>query len=101
MILNLIKKYLSGDSTNDKKNQQIKQIFDISVDELDDIPYYFTVDEIGSMLRTSPKKLTKIIEEIISSGYRASRTIFRPTGLKTTASMSDILSILKLENELD
>jgi len=53
------------------------------------------------MLRTSPKKLTKIIEEIISSGYRASRTIFRPTGLKTTASMSDILSILKLENELD
>ena len=96
MILNLIKKYFSGDFTNDKKNQQIKQLFDISIDELDDIPYYFTVDEIGSMLRTSPKKLSKIIEEIICSGYRASRTIFRPTGLKTTASMSDILSILKI-----
>ena len=96
MILNLIKKYFSGDFTNDKKNQQTKQLFDISIDELDDIPYYFTVDEIGSMLRTSPKKLSKIIEEIICSGYRASRTIFRPTGLKTNASMSDILSILKI-----
>ena len=58
-------------------------------------PITFTVDEIGSMLRTSPKKLSKIIEEIICSGYRASRTIFRPTGLKTTASMSDILYYTK------
>jgi tRNA G26 N,N-dimethylase Trm1 len=60
------------------------------------MPYYFSVDEIGSKLRTSPKKLSKIIEAIICSGYRASRTIFRPTGLKTTASMSDILYILKI-----
>ena len=96
IITNLIKKHFSGDFNNDKKNQQIKQIFDISVEELDDMPYYFSVDEIGSKLRTSPKKLSKIIEEIICSGYRASRTIFRPTGLKTTASMSDILYILKI-----
>lgn len=95
IISNLIKKYFSGNFHNDKKNHQIKQIFDISIDELDDIPYYFSVDEIGSMLKTSPKKLSQIIEEIICSGYRASRTIFRPTGLKTTASMSDILYILK------
>jgi len=96
IISNLLKKHFSGNFNNDKKNHQIKQIFDISIEELDDIPYYFSVDEIGSMLKTSPKKLSQIIEEIICSGYRASRTIFRPTGLKTNASMSDILSILKI-----
>jgi len=95
ILSNLLKKYFSNDFNNDKKNHRIKQIFEISVEELDDIPYYFSVDEIGSMLKTSPKKLSQIIEEIICSGYRASRTIFRPTGLKTTASMSDILYILK------
>jgi tRNA (guanine26-N2/guanine27-N2)-dimethyltransferase len=95
ILLNLIKKYFSNDFNNDKKNHQIKQIFEISVEELDDIPYYFSVDEIGSMLKTSPTKLSRIIEKIIYSGYRASRTIFRPTGLKTTASMSNILYILK------
>lgn len=95
IISNLINKHFSGNFNNDKKNHQIKQIFDISIEELDDMPYYFSVDEIGSMLKTSPKKLSQVIEEIICSGYRASRTIFRPTGLKTTASMSDILYILK------
>src|SRR5215207_5091137 len=95
IISNLINKHFSGNFNNDKKNHQIKQIFDISIEELDDMPYYFSVDEIGSMLKTSPKKLSQIIEKIICSGYRASRTIFRPTGLKTTASMSDILYILK------
>ncbi len=95
IISNLIKNYFSGNFNNDKKNHHIKQIFDISIEELDDMPYYFSVDEIASKLKTSPKKLSQIIEKVICSGYRASRTIFRPTGLKTNASMSDLLCILK------
>ncbi len=95
IISNLIKNCFSGNFNNDKKNHHIKQIFDISIEELDDMPYYFSVDEIASKLKTSPKKLSQIIEKVICSGYRASRTIFRPTGLKTNASMSDLLCILK------
>jgi tRNA (guanine26-N2/guanine27-N2)-dimethyltransferase len=95
IISNSIKKYFLGNFKNDKKNHQIKQIFEISINELDDMPYYFSIDEIASKLKTSPKKLSQIIEEVICSGYRASRTIFRPTGLKTNASMSDLLYILK------
>ena len=95
IISNLIKNYFLGNFNNDKKNHHIKQIFDISIEELDDMPYYFSVDEIASKLKTSPKKLSQIIEKVICSGYRASRTIFRPTGLKTNASMSDLLCILK------
>ncbi|HEY9485595.1 MAG TPA: hypothetical protein VIQ04_03050, partial [Nitrososphaeraceae archaeon] len=95
IISNLIKNYFSGNFNNDKINHQIKQIFDISIEELDDMPYYFSVDEIASKLKTSPKKLSQIIEKLICSGYRASRTTFRPTGLKTNASMSDLLCILK------
>ena len=95
IISNLLKNYFSGNFNNDKINHQIKQIFDISIEELDDMPYYFSVDEIASKLKTSPKKLSQIIEKLICSGYRASRTTFRPTGLKTNASMSDLLCILK------
>ena len=95
IISNLIKNCFSGNFNNDKKNHHIKQIFDISIEELDDMPYYFSVDEIASKLKTSQKKLSQIIEKVICSGYRASRTIFRPTGLKTNASMSDLLCILK------
>jgi tRNA G26 N,N-dimethylase Trm1 len=47
------------------------------------------------MLKASPKKLNEIIDKIISSGYIASKTVFRSTGLKTNASMAEILSILK------
>ncbi|HEX7257438.1 MAG TPA: tRNA (guanine(10)-N(2))-dimethyltransferase [Nitrososphaeraceae archaeon] len=95
IISNLLKKYFLDDLKNDKKTKQIKQIFYTSLEELDHIPYYFSVDEIGSMLKVSPKKLNEIIEKIARSGYLASRTIFRSTGLKTNASMSEILSILK------
>jgi len=95
IISNLLKKYFSDDLKNDKKSNKIKQTFYTSLEELDNIPYYFSVDEIGSMLKASPKKLNEIIEKIARSGYLASRTIFRSTGLKTNASMSDILSILK------
>jgi tRNA (guanine26-N2/guanine27-N2)-dimethyltransferase len=94
IISHLLKKYLDN-LKDDKKNKKIKQIFNISLEELDNIPYYFSVDELGSMLKTNPKKLNEIIDKIISSGYIASKTVFRSTGLKTNASMAEILSILK------
>ncbi|MGE5705758.1 MAG: tRNA (guanine(10)-N(2))-dimethyltransferase [Nitrososphaerales archaeon] len=75
--------------------RQIKKIFTTSFQELDDIPYYFSLDEIGSMLRTSPIKLMELIEKLSLSGFNASRTIFRPTGFKTNASIHEILSLLK------
>ena len=81
-----------------KKNhlfRQIKKIFTTSFQELDEIPYYFSLDEIGSMLRTSPIKLMETIEKLSLSGFNASRTIFRPTGFKTNASIHEILSLLK------
>ncbi|MGE0242369.1 MAG: tRNA (guanine-N1)-methyltransferase [Nitrososphaeraceae archaeon] len=95
VINKLLTKYFLDDFNNDKKYKQIKQIFSISSNELDTIPYYFSVDEIGSMLKASPKKIDVIIEKLVESGYIASRTIFRSTALKTNASINDILSILK------
>ncbi len=95
VINKLLTKYFLDDFNNDKKYRQIKQIFSISSNELDTIPYYFSVDEIGSMLKASPKKIDVIIEKLVESGYIASRTIFRSTALKTNASINDILAILK------
>ena len=95
IINKLLTKYFLDDFKDDKNYRRIKQIFKISFKELDQIPYYFSVDEIGSMLKASPKKVDDIIEKLIESGYNASKTIFRPTALKTNASLADILSILK------
>jgi len=88
--------YLEQDySKTNRLFRQIKKIFTTSFQELDDIPYYFSLDEIGSMLRTSPIKLMELIEKLSLSGFNASRTIFRPTGFKTNASIHEILSLLK------
>jgi hypothetical protein len=45
--------------------------------------------------RAGLRKRLQYLRNALGSGYLASRTIFRSTGLKTNASMSNILSILK------
>ena len=65
------------------------------IDELDDIPFYFLSDEIASRLRTNPNPLQKIIEQLRSIGYRASRTSLDPNGFKTDARIDKILDLLK------
>lgn len=62
--------------------------------ELDDLPYYYTIDEVGSALKTSPPSMNSILERIDQGGFRGSRTSFRPTGFKTNASMEEIKRLL-------
>jgi tRNA (guanine26-N2/guanine27-N2)-dimethyltransferase len=75
--------------------QYLKKILATCIEELDDIPYYFLSDEIASRLRTNPNPLQKIIEQLHSIGYRASRTSLDPNGFKTDASIDEILNLLK------
>jgi tRNA (guanine26-N2/guanine27-N2)-dimethyltransferase len=62
--------------------------------ELDDQPYYFTIDEVGSALKASPPSMNTILERIMRGGFRGSRTSFKPTGFKTNASMEEITMLL-------
>lgn len=73
----------------------LKKILSTCIEELDDIPFYFLSDEIASRLRTNPDPLQKIIEQLHSIGYRASRTSLDPNGFKTDAGIDQILELLK------
>jgi tRNA (guanine26-N2/guanine27-N2)-dimethyltransferase len=73
----------------------LNKILFTCIDELDDIPFYFLSDEIASRLRTNPNPLQKIIEQLRSIGYRASRTSLDPDGFKTNARIDQILDLLK------
>jgi len=71
------------------KNRCIKYL-QIWNEELDDLPYFYDVDEISSMLKISPPPLNEILEELRKSG-KASRTHFSPRGFKTDLTLKEVL----------
>ncbi|HEY9387209.1 MAG TPA: tRNA (guanine(10)-N(2))-dimethyltransferase [Nitrososphaeraceae archaeon] len=86
---------LSDKSKNSDKNNIVNKLLSNSIQELDDIPYYFTSDEIASRLKCSPHSLDEIIENLSNAGFRTSKTSFNPTAFKTHAKINEILSVLK------
>jgi tRNA (guanine26-N2/guanine27-N2)-dimethyltransferase len=74
--------------------RQISHLLHRALLELDELPYYYTLDEIGSVMKTSPPSMENIIEMILRVGFQISRTSFRPTGFKTNASMKEIKNLL-------
>lgn len=80
--------------SSQKYFRHIFQLLHIASLELDDLPYYYTIDEVGSALKTSPPPMNAVLERIIQGGFRGSRTSFRPTGFKTNASMEEIKKLL-------
>ena len=93
-LISLITQHFVEDRSEKGQLKQIHKIFTTCLDELDDIPYYFSIDEISSILKTTPMKLSHIIEKLSLSGFRASKTSLNPAGFKTNASIVDILSII-------
>lgn len=71
-----------------------KKVLDAAADEID-VPYYFKGDEISSKMRTNPDSVSKIIEKLQTSGYRASRASFNTGAFKTDARIDQILQTLK------
>lgn len=95
---NFVKKMsylLEEDDEGNTSMRYIKKVLFTCIEELDDIPFYFLSDEIASRLRTNPNPLQKIIEQLHSIGYRASRTSLDPNGFKTDAGIDEILHLLK------
>lgn len=80
--------------SSQKYFRPIFQLLHIASLELDDQPYYYTIDEVGSALKTSPPPMNTILERITQVGFRGSRTSFRPTGFKTNASMEEIKKLV-------
>jgi tRNA (guanine26-N2/guanine27-N2)-dimethyltransferase len=83
------------DDASDKAKQRVKNILYTCLNENDDIPYYFIVDEIASKLKTSPESVANIIGKLLAAGYKASTTSLSTRGVKTNAGISDIIRVLR------
>lgn len=62
--------------------------------ELDNQPFYYTLDEVGSIMKKSPSSMNTVLDRLNLGGFMACRTSFRPTGFKTDATIEDIRELL-------
>jgi len=58
-------------------------------------PYYFLTDNICSKIKASPPPIVEIISALEDYGYKASRATLNSRGIKTDASLDEILRVLK------
>ena len=56
---------------------------------------YFTIDEVASIMKSSPPKLEKAVSSLKENGFESSVTSFNPTGFKTNANINEIIEIFK------
>ena len=56
---------------------------------------YYTIDEVASIMKSSPPKLEKVISSLIENNFLASVTVFNPTGFRTNANIKEIIEIFK------
>ena len=56
---------------------------------------YFTLDEIASIMKSSPPKLENVVSSLQGNNFLASVTSFNPTGFRTNANIDEIIKIFK------
>ena len=91
------KKRIANDSEKiqEKKNRFLQKLFVRCISEHDDIPYYFTSDEIASQLKIGPPPLSSIIERLTQAGFRTSHSGLNQTAFKTEARIDEIVTHFK------
>jgi tRNA (guanine26-N2/guanine27-N2)-dimethyltransferase len=75
-----------------------KKFFSIAKNELDNLPYHYTSDEFGKILRNSTLPVSTIVQRLQQEGYSSSLTVFSSTGFKTDANVSQIRHVLTKES---
>ena len=84
---------LSGKQLNTKNI--LWGFLDLLEEEADASAFFYTTDDLASLLKISPPKMKHIFEKLKEKGYDAARTHFSPTGFKTNASRDEIGTIFK------
>ena len=79
---------------NFQVDKSCKKTLDKCQQEIDMPQFYFTLDEIAHRKHSAPPSLSKTIEKLHSSGYRASITSMHPSAFKTDAKINEIMAII-------
>jgi len=75
-----------------KKSEEIRALQKI-LEEVD-VPFYYEINDFCSKHKIPTPKLDFIIDKLKKKGFKASRTYFCLTGIKTNAKEKDILKII-------
>lgn len=79
---------------NFQVDKSCKKTLDKCQQEINMPQVYFTLDEIAHRKHSAPLSLSKTIEKLRSSGYRASITSMHSSAFKTDAKINEIMTII-------
>jgi tRNA (guanine26-N2/guanine27-N2)-dimethyltransferase len=74
--------------------KQVSQILTQVSEEKDPQPFFYFIPFVLRLLQKGGVSIKQIIEQLISSNFQASRTIFNPEGIKTNASYVELVEII-------
>ncbi len=79
----------------EKRMYVVEKRFLEKVREEEPIPFYYDLHYLYKhMKKSSGEKIDKIVEKIRKEGYRASRTHFCPTGVKTDMPLQELMKVI-------
>jgi tRNA G26 N,N-dimethylase Trm1 len=95
-MLNLVPRLSTFQQTPNLQKSIINQL-ETATMEINE-PYYYLVDAIASKLKMSPPPISEVIKSLHDSGFNAARAALNPRGIKTIASITEIMDALKNRN---
>ena len=102
-IVKNVKQITEKKQLNTKK--RMMKHFDVFEDEADAPLWYYTTNDVASILRMSPPRLDRLFTRFNDEGIPIFRTQFDPTGFKTSASLDAVkeifLDVIKSDEEND
>ena len=78
-----------------KTKNEVWKLLDLLEEEADAPAFFYTTDNLASILKKSPPKMEIVFEKLKNKGFNVSRTHFSPTGFKTNASQNEIEKVFK------
>ncbi len=78
-----------------RREKKLHKLLLKCIEEHDEIPYYFTSEEISSRLKIGSPSVTKIVEALSNAGFKASRSGLNPTAFKTDAKIHEIMALFR------
>jgi len=87
------------ETTKINQENQVLKLLNRTYDETNAPATHYDLHEISKKLKISAPRLDKVLESLKENGYFASRTHFKPTGIKTDAPVSKIKEIVQHLNE--
>lgn len=71
------------------------KLLDLLEEEADAPPFFYTINDLSSLLKVSPPTMKYIIEQLKNKGFIVSRTHCTPTGFKTNAPLGVVTEVFK------